>query len=1086
MAMAILMAGAGAGVGDSTWSIAIAANADIPPTSDDVSILSSSSVASSSSSSSAVIESMVLVQPPSAISGKALVLPDNVAENDDTSTDAGDLAAAPGKNDDEKLLLEEFKSVEATADVESSPISPPATSSSIGDMDLTKSDLAMKGQIQEEAPATSAAAASATAAAVVAEEQSSVAKLIDNNNNNYDGQDANSNIAMISKMGYNKYNAAILPKPVENLSLVVAPVAIVTALVLLASPSTNNIQEDAGKSEDAVVENNIIPSSTASGGEQIMDKSNILPGTSLKGADTMTDGKNTDQGRRQKEWKRNAPVPYGLQESTPKWSSLPPPPPKKKIVASVITPLFVSPSSSTPTLAQPEQVVKETSIDRGGFRSSATTPSPFGTSAIIGNDSSSSSPSLSQAIKQPQKGSASMGGGNSPTSSLSSSAFFAKQQQKGWSSTPPITASVTTTDVSIPKSYAKSTYKKSSVTASDQRLQSSVAPNVAPTTTSSGGGTANAVPVSSSSVSETMGRGMMGRSSTTSSITTTDASVPKSFAKSAYKMSSLNKKSDQRPQSFVAPNVAASAASPGGGNANAVSDSISGGVGSETMDTGMIKGQRGDDGNNSPVNTWSGTMTKGATFVGGGASIANTLKGTISTPAASISNIPKKVSPSTSSDSDGSVPPPTTTTTSAATIPKSYAKSSYKKSSTTSRKTTEQSMPPNYDFVPAPDTPAYAAGAISGVSGRNEDLVGNTISTGGMMLKGQKSVGSSNIPKSYSKSSFKSYKAPAPATPSAAGAISGGFGRNEGTTGNGISTGGMLKGQRSVGSGSPKSYSKTTFKSFNNGSTSSPGTPGGGYLTDLSDIPSSPSSSISSMAGASPAAVAKEATGGVSGSGSVGEKILKGTTGAPSGEMESTPSPLFGKGPSMRFGRRGVGGGSFTSGSVTVSDGQSSTSTAESAAFLSDLVQATVPSTLSPSTPSPMLGDQTGGSPSQLASMIPQTSSTPTIPTGIGAQSQPRLLSLQQQQQQQQVPMTTVRIGSATRIGSPTATGISSQGNANQRGWNNPGLNRIIEEPSTPDIRSIGLQRPQSVTITDPRTGKQRTISVSTDVNVPE
>jgi len=579
-----------------------------------------------------------------------------------------------------------------------------------------------------------------------------------------------------------------------------------------------------------------------------------------------------------------------------------------------------------------------------------------------------------------------------------------------------------------------------------------------------------------------MGRGMMGRSSTTSSITTTDASVPKSFAKSAYKMSSLNKKSDQRPQSFVAPNVAASAASPGGGNANAVSDSISGGVGSETMDTGMIKGQRGDDGNNSPVNTWSGTMTKGATFVGGGASIANTLKGTISTPAASISNIPKKVSSPTSSDSDGSVPP----TTSAATIPKSYAKSSYKKSSTTSRKTTEQSMPPNYDFVPAPDTPAYAAGAISGVSGRNEDLVGNTISTGGMMLKGQRSVGSSNIPKSYSKSSFKSYKVPAPAAPSAAGDISGGLGRNEGTSGNGISTGGILKGQRSVGSGSPKSYSKSSFKSFNNGSTSSPGTPGGGYLTDLSDIPSSPSSRISSMAGASPAEVAKEATGDVIGSGSVGDNVLKGTTGAPSGEKESTTSPLFGKGPSMRFGRGGVGGGSFTSGSVTVSDGQSSTSTAESAVFLSDLVQATVPSTLSPSTPSPMLGDQTGGSPNQLASMIPQTSSTPTIPTGIGAQSQPRLLSLQQQQQQQQVPMTTVRIGSATRIGSPTATGISSQGNANQRGWNNPGLNRIIEEPSSPDIRTIGLQRPQSVTITDPRTGKQRTISVSTDENVPE
>jgi hypothetical protein len=536
VAMAILMTAGTAGVGGSTWSIAIADDADIPP-SDDVSILSSSSVASSSSSSSTVIES---IQPPSAISGKALVLPD-VAANHDIST-AGDLAA-PGKNDEE--LLEELKSsATATTEVESSPLSPPPatsiTSSSNGDMDLTKSDLAMKGQIQEEAPA---AAASAATAAVVAEEQSSVAKLIDNSNDNdYDG-DANS-IAMISKMGYDKYNAAILPKPVENLALVVAPVAIVTALVLLASPSTS-FQEDAGKSEDAVVDN--IAPSTASGGEK-MDNSN-MPSTTLKGAEAMTDGKNTDQGR-QKEWKMNAPVPYGLQESTPKWSSLPPPPPpppKKNIAASVITPLFVSPSS-TPTLA-PEQV-KETIIDRGGFRSSTTTSS-FGTSTI-GNESSS--PSLSQAIKQPQKGTASMGG-NSPPSSLSSPTSFAKQQQKGWSSTPPptTTSTTTTTDSPVPKSFAKSAYKKSSLIKVDQRPQSFVAPNVA-AATSSGGGNANAVPVSSSGgggTSETMGRDMIGRTST----------VPKNFAKSAYKKSSLNT-SDQRPQSFVAPNVAASAASP--------------------------------------------------------------------------------------------------------------------------------------------------------------------------------------------------------------------------------------------------------------------------------------------------------------------------------------------------------------------------------------------------------------------------------------------------------------------------------------------------------------------------------------------
>lgn len=917
--MAILTAVVGTGdcFGSTIISTALAVDADAFPsnagifssaTAEAATLLSSES---SSSSSSAVIES----SPPSAIGGKALVLPDG-ATSDDSSSPT-DVDTDVGKKDLE-IPEEVLQSADAAPTTsETSPIlSSTETAAVSANSDIEdKSDMTMTIQIQEEE----------TPAVVTAEQQSSaVAKSIDKGNNkNYDYDDIS--LSVLSQLGNSK-NTAAVSETLENISLLVAPAAIVAVLALLASPST--VQEDAGSGEDT---------------------NNNNMSDALKGTNAIIDGKKASEGSR-KEWKSNAPIPYGLQEGTPKWSSLPPPPPSpKKKQSESVAPLFaVSPSSSPPTLAlkQPKKT-----IDRGSFRSSTTTTS-FGKSTIV-NDLSSPS---SQAIKLPQKGAISTSGSSMPSSSTS----FTKQQQP-----------------------QKGKF-------------------VAPTTTS-----------------------------------TTDASpsIPKSFAKSAYKKSSLNKMGQQQPLPYTTPSVAA--ASSGDGNAKAAPGSSSDESGSEMTGSGLTKEQRGDDGGENQVAGWPGTVAKGTstirpatapqppmtTFVGGETRDTNTLKGAMSAPAGIISNIRKTASSSSSSSDRAGIAPPAISTT---TAPKSYAKSSYKKSSTN----TEQSTPTN-NF-------------------------------------------------------------PAPATTFATEPTSEGSIRNEGMVRNEISAGGMLKGQKIVDGSSLKSYSKSSFKSNNIGATAPSGIPGGGYLTDLSDIPLSPTGSTSSIIEAPLAAVSKGETvasavyfettnksnsraGGSSGGGSGGDGILKGATGDADAGMERISPPLFGKGPSMRFGG-GVksfkkGGGTVFGGSTRITDSP------KKSEFLSDLVQAKVPSNVSPSSSSPTSSDQpTDISPSQLASMIPRTSSTPTSPAAIQA-AKSRLL--------QDVPMTTVRIGSATRMGSLTAIGNASQGNTNQRGWN-PVLKeeRGADEPMA-GSRSIEQQRPQSVTITDPRTGKKRTISIS-DMSAPE
>jgi hypothetical protein len=515
-------------------------------------------------------------------------------------------------------------------------------------------------------------------------------------------------------------------------------------------------------------------------------------------------------------------------------------------------------------------------------------------------------------------------------------------------------------------------------------------------------------PKSSSSSSSSSSIQMQQKKGTPiTSATTTTTDVPTSIPKSFAKSAYKKASFNNKGPQPLSPSVAA--VSSGGGNAMAASNTMKSGM-------NMVKW-----GGSNPVAGWSDNTAKGTstvgtasaphpplttTSVGGEQSIANPLKGSMPAPANNVSNIQKTAT--SSSDRSGTIAPATYDTR----VPKSYAKSSYKMSST--KRKTEQSMQPKQ--TPAPDTTFTAE------------------------------------------------------------PISGGVIRNEGMDGNGIIAGGMLKGQRRVGDSSLKSYSKSSFKR----GTASSGIPGGGYLTDLSDDPVSLSGSISSIARGPLVTVSKGTenksvvgdVGGVSDRGSDGNRIMKGTDGASSDVKETISTPLIRKGPTVRFGG-GRGAGSFNKGNLSLIDAPTSTSTAESTIreteFLSDLVQAVVPSTISP--------ELTDILPSQVASVIPPTS--PTSPSAIDASQSLPL---------QQVPTTTVRIGSATRFGSLAAFGNNSRGNADQLGLNTVQRNARVdgEASASAGTRRTGQQRPQSVTITDPRTGKQRTISASIDVNAPE
>ena len=410
-------------------------------------------------------------------------------------------------------------------------------------------------------------------------------------------------------------------------------------------------------------------------------------------------------------------------------------------------------------------------------------------------------------------------------------------------------------------------------------------------------------------------------------------------------------------------------------------------------------------------------------------------------------------------------------------------------------------------MAPAPAT--TVAGSIPGGLGLDGGMERSSVNAGGM-LKGQRSS-----PKSYSKTSFKGSTA-------VTTAASGGDGR---------------------------------------GAVSAPG---GGYLSNISNTPSSDSSSVSSIAGPQAMTTSTGETsmdskgqsigsgdgGRGSGSGTV-DLVIAGDVGVGSSAIDASPKraneslidsdggrgiikgggestvsddvqgssefgfeeriilkgstaaasegKIFGKGPSTRFGL-----GSFKKGNGAVLKGKSSIGTTDNVKgeneFLSDLVQATVPSNMNQSTSTPMLDATQGGSPSQLASIIPLTSpviqsptalGTPVGSAGVGA-AQPRP---PQSQSFQQIATSAVRIGSATRLGSLTAFENASQGNASQRGLS-PKRNdvRVIRESSTginigsvttDSVRGLNdeTKRPQSVTITDPRTGKQRTISVSANAN---
>jgi hypothetical protein len=136
----------------------------------------------------------------------------------------------------------------------------------------------------------------------------------------------------------------------------------------------------------------------------------------------------------------------------------------------------------------------------------------------------------------------------------------------------------------------------------------------------------------------------------------------------------------------------------------------------------------------------------------------------------------------------------------------------------------------------------------------------------------------------------------------------------------------------------------------------------------------------------------------------------------------------------------------------------------------------------------------------QLAQKI-EWLQAPVIP--VPQQQQQQIPPLQQQQilpfqQQRPQPIgqfgtstrNTARIGSATRLGSLASFGVAVQGLDNQGGRGVPaGDAAAVSSVETPTAvggggeGDDGARRPLSVTITDPRTGKKRTITASKNPN---